>query len=569
MLRTAAGKGSVIHPVVIVNAGGIKCRALLDSGAGSSYASAALEPRRIEMMMHTVNKMTEVHNLEISNLKGDFHLKTEVTKVDRAVLLNLENPNYDRLLQQYPHLQGITMDEVEKKLDQLPVHLILGTSEYAQIKVEAKPRLGHAGEPVAELTSLGWTIMSPGKEADLSNMFMTQTSSCDYEMLCRMDVLGLEGRPTGDQHSVYEDFKEQLARNTEGWYETGLPWRANHPPLPNNARGSVRRLGNLVKRLEKQPELMTKYDEIIQDQIYQGIVEKVTPSSVPANNEFYIPHKPVVRETAESSKVRVVYDTSAKAYEKAPSLNDCLETSVLTQNRFYPIAVAGDLKQAFLQVRVKEEGRNALKFHWLKDTDTKEIETLRFTRVPFGLTSTPFLLGGVIEQHLENCKSENPEIVEEIKRSLYVDDLIGGGETTSKAQNLKESAISIRGEACFELHKWHSNEPILETDNQPSSEPERSYAKEQLGVEKGETKLLGLAWDKRRDTIGVTFPDVQPAAPTKRSILEAIAKIYDPLGLVSPVTLAGKTLYREACDLSIGWVKPLPDNRNAKWSCWV
>ena len=86
MLRTAAGKGSVIHPVVIVNAGGIKCCALLDSGAGSSYASAALldrlknrpirkEPRRIEMMMHTVNKMTEVHNLEISNLKGDFHLK--------------------------------------------------------------------------------------------------------------------------------------------------------------------------------------------------------------------------------------------------------------------------------------------------------------------------------------------------------------------------------------------------------------------------------------------------------------------------------------------------------------
>jgi hypothetical protein len=117
MLRTAAGKGSVIHLVVIVNAGGIKCRALLDSGAGSSYASAALldrlknrpirkEPRRIEMMMHTVNKMTEVHNLKISNLKGDFHLKTEVSKVDRAVLLNLENPNYDRLLKQYHTYRG-------------------------------------------------------------------------------------------------------------------------------------------------------------------------------------------------------------------------------------------------------------------------------------------------------------------------------------------------------------------------------------------------------------------------------------------------------------------------------
>ena len=88
MLKTAAGKGTVIHPVVVVNANEIKCRALL---AGSSYASAALldrlkkhpirrEPRRIEMMMHTVNKMTKVYNLEISNLKGDSTLKPKLAK---------------------------------------------------------------------------------------------------------------------------------------------------------------------------------------------------------------------------------------------------------------------------------------------------------------------------------------------------------------------------------------------------------------------------------------------------------------------------------------------------------
>lgn len=91
-------------------------------------------------------------------------------------------------------------------------------------------------------------------------------------------------------------------------------------------------------------------------------------------------------------------------------------------------------------------------------------------------------------------------------------------------------------------------------ENQPSSEPEQSYAKEQLGVKKGETRLLGLTWDKTKDTIGVTFP-AQPAEPTKRGILGKIAKCYDPLGLVSPVTLAGKVLYRGACDLRTGWDK--------------
>ena len=141
MLKTAAGKGSVIHPVIVVNANGIKCRALLDSGAGSSYASAALldrskkhpirrEPRRIQMI-HTVNKMSKVYDLEFSNLKGDFHINTEVAEVDCANLLSLGNPKYVRVLEQYSHLQGVTMDEPEKKLDQLPIHLILGATEYA------------------------------------------------------------------------------------------------------------------------------------------------------------------------------------------------------------------------------------------------------------------------------------------------------------------------------------------------------------------------------------------------------------------------------------------------------
>ena len=129
--------------------------------------------------------------------------------------------------------------------------------------------------------------------------------------------------------------------------------------------------------------------------------------------EFYIPHKAVVRESAESTKVQIVYDASAKANEKVPSLNDCLETglpiqnklwSVLTRNRFHPVALAGDLKQAFLHVRVREEDSDVLRFHWLTNLQTKQVETLRFTRALFGLTTSPFLLGGVIDQHLKKLE---------------------------------------------------------------------------------------------------------------------------------------------------------------------
>ena len=65
-------------------------------------------------------------------------------------------------------------------------------------------------------------------------MYLTQTSSGDYEQLCRLDVLGLEDQPTGDQAETCEEFKEQLIRSDEGWYETGLSWKPRHPQLPNN-----------------------------------------------------------------------------------------------------------------------------------------------------------------------------------------------------------------------------------------------------------------------------------------------------------------------------------------------
>ena len=253
--------------------------------------------------------------------------------------------------------------------------------------------------------------------------------------------------------------------------------------------------------------------------------------------------------------MRIVYDASARANNCAPSLNEYLETgpplqnqlwSVLVRNRFCPVAIAGDLKQAFLQIRIREGDRDAVRFHWLKDLTTKQVEVFRFTRVLFGLAPSPFLLAAVIKEHLQKCRAANPEVVEEIERSLYVDDLIGGGETIKEALKLKETAKSIFKEATFELHKWHSSLPALEVET-PSPGEEQSYAKQQLGLKEGESKLLGIPWEKKRDLIQVNFA-APTAQATKRGILGKVARIYDPLGLASPVTLSGKVLYRDACD---------------------
>ena len=115
---------------------------------------------------------------------------------------------------------------------ELPIHVILGASAYARPKTISVPRVGNPGGPVAELTSFGWTIMSPGAKTNLSSVYLTRSPSTDYEELCSLDVLGLEDKPAGDQQAVYSEFHEKLVRHPEGSYETGLLWKAGHPPLP-------------------------------------------------------------------------------------------------------------------------------------------------------------------------------------------------------------------------------------------------------------------------------------------------------------------------------------------------
>ena len=133
------------------------------------------------------------------------------------------------LVDTYSHLKGVRIYDDDVKLH-LPVHVVLGGwggGEYAKIKTESCPRVGKQGEPIAELAKLGWFIISPGKEFDHHHMLVTQTTQQDYENLCRLDVLGLVDAAEHDQGSVYSEFKEQLVRSPNGWYETGLPWRGS------------------------------------------------------------------------------------------------------------------------------------------------------------------------------------------------------------------------------------------------------------------------------------------------------------------------------------------------------
>ncbi len=159
--------------------------------------------------------------------------------------------------------------------------------------------------------------------------------------------------------------------------------------------------------------------------------------------------------------------------------------------------------------------------------------------------------------------------MEEIRRSLHVDDILSGGETVQQAQERKEVAVTILEDATFSLHKWASNESELEDKPElPTGDENQTAAKMQLGVAPTESKILGMPWNKRDDTLSVQMTQEENCVPTKRETLRHLAKVYDPSGLASPLTLVGKIIYRDICDAKLPWDTELDGALKSRWLSW-
>ena len=197
--------------------------------------------------------------------------------------------------------------------------------------------------------------------------------------------------------SQFEKFTQQISLK-QGRYEVHLPWKESHPPLPDNYELCRKRLDGLLKRLRQNPEQLQQYDAVIRDQLRQGMVEVVANPTQCEGRVHYLPHHAVVRQDKQTTKLRVVYDASARA--GGPSLNDCLYTGpnfgqsildILLRFRLHNVGLVGDVEKAFLMVSVAECDRDVLRFLWVRDVAEvpSEIAVLRFTWVVFAVSFNP------------------------------------------------------------------------------------------------------------------------------------------------------------------------------------
>ena len=228
------------------------------------------------------------------------------------------------------------------------------------------------------------------------------------------------------------------------------------------------------------------------------------------------------------------------------------------------VGLTADIEKAFLMVGIKPEDRDMLRFLWFEDPFAKkpEIAEFRFNRLVFGLRPSPLIL--------RLYKQSEPEMSEMLERSLHVDDLITGTETVQEALVIYKKAKQIMAEGGFNLRKWNSNSHTLlraiesvenpseaESNQDITTEDNESYAKLSTTPSGSElknemiVKVLGLNWDTASDEFFFDLTELykygRSLPATKRSVLKLTAKIFDPIGFLTPFTVEMKILFQELC----------------------
>ena len=165
-------------------------------------------------------------------------------------------------------------------------------------------------------------------------------------------------------------------------------------------------------KLRQKEQLKAEYTHIIEEQLEEGIVERI-PSKPRGKRVFYLPHKAVVRTEAVTTKVRMVFDASVKPHPLAASINECMYTGPSLQPLLWDIMIRSRMSEnLLLQSGIKEDDMDAFRFIF---TLLEREEHLRFARVPFGAEASPFILGATMRYHIDQQPEDFAETVEEFE----------------------------------------------------------------------------------------------------------------------------------------------------------
>eukprot|EP00731_Ephydatia_muelleri_P033093 Em0025g49a len=209
----------------------------------------------------------------------------------------------------------------------------------------------------------------------------------------------------------------------------------------------------------------------------------------------------------------------------------------LTKGIVEKVALVADIEKAFLMITVDEEDRD------------------------------------VLRHHIQGYQTDDPSFVTRFLNSIYVDDLTFSIDEafelyTKSKHRLAEAGFNLRKLSSNSMDllerisqkEQHRSEVLLKSEGNTFQEEDQSNARHAVGANRFQPldgqRVLGLHWDPGSDQSIFDVSQVGIDAnlePKKRDVVSLASRIYDPMGILSPVTIQFKILYQKICELKIGW----------------
>lgn len=550
-----------------------KCRAMLDCGSQSHFITTKLcrqlgldqLPTNISVvgLNHVSSKIRFECQATIKSRTSNF--RTEISCFVIDTISEGQAHEVDVSLFQLP--SNITL--ADPQFGQLAeIDILLGGALFWSILRDGKISLGKS-RPLLQNTALGWVVAG-------SLQFPTSASKSECYFTKALDIQKqlqqfweIEEYPTAIpsiEHSQCEQlFTKTTVRNEEGRFVVGIPFKQEPEVLGDSKQLAMKRFLSLEKRLLKNPQLRSSYNNFMTE--YEQLGHMSSSASSEANVSCYLPHHGVLKEDSLTTKLRVVFDGSAPT-DNGISLNDIQHTgpnlqqdliSILIRFRMHNYVFTADIAKMYRQIEVRKEDKALQKILWRADP-SDDIREYELQTVTYGTRSAPFLAMRCIKQ-LANDNSEiYPQASEIIERDFYMDDVMSGAQTPEQAASLCEHLTTILNSAGFELRKWSSNDIRVLKKIDPNK---HTFNLQQFAEEK--CKTLGLQWSCNSDTLSYKINDTFHNHVTKRTILSEISQVFDPLGLLAPCIIRIKILLQKLWALKLNWDDDVPQPLRLQW----
>ncbi|XP_054746099.1 uncharacterized protein LOC129250501 [Anastrepha obliqua] len=469
-----------------------------------------------------------------------------------------------------------------------PVDLVLDGDIYPQIILSGLKK-NVLSTLLGQETLFGWILTGRAETVSPPNKIVSFFSevTLDKQLAAFWELEPRKERQTEDDVYCEELYRTTMKRKQDGKYVVTLPFKRDFPSnikLGPSLKSACSQFFRNETRLAKNPSLQKEYTRVVAEYETLGHMDKIT-TNIPADatDHYFLPHHAVMKEESTSTKVRVVFNVSCPT-ANGMSLNGVLHpgpelqadmTVLIPRWRLYKYVFNSDIEKMYRQIMVSNT-HTKYKRIVFRTCPKDPISLYELKTVTFGINCAPYLAMRTLLHLADDVENSFPTASNILRKCMYVDDVLAGGHSIDSAITARNGIMQVLQSAGFPLRKWTSNcNKVLK------GIPKAHLLNENFldFEDTSSVKALGIRWNAHCDHFYfMTKPIKNHDVLTKRAILSAIAKLFDPLRWLSPIIITAKiimqNIWLEGTDWddtvsAVTFVQNYGEIDNIRIPCWV